>query len=103
MSNVIKFTPRTIKVYYCDVCKQPFEWGSNSHLYGSVGHQDIGARQFKVCSNQCRKKAPSILDMEYIIGDYGRGVFTIAYNGGEADIVSEQRIIDLARIMEDEE
>ena len=43
-----------------------------------------------------------------VLSDYesveiGRGVFTIAYNGGEADIVSEQRIIDLARIMEDEE
>ena len=40
---------------------------------------------------------------DYQIAEVGRGVFTIAYNGGEADIVSEQRIIDLARIMEDEE
>ncbi len=37
------------------------------------------------------------------IVEVGRGVFTIAYNGGEADIVSEQNIIDLAREMEDEE
>ena len=40
---------------------------------------------------------------DYEIVEVGRGVFTITYNGGEADIVSEQRIIDLARIMEDEE
>ena len=40
---------------------------------------------------------------EYEIVEVGRGVFTIAYNGGEADIVSEQNIIDLAREMEDEE
>ena len=40
---------------------------------------------------------------DYEIVEIGRGVFTIAYNGGESDIVSEQRIIDLARIMEDEE
>jgi len=70
MSEIIKFTPRTIKIYKCDVCQQSFEWGEESHLWGSIGHQDIGARQFKVCSNECRKKAPSILDMEYIIGDY---------------------------------
>ncbi len=40
---------------------------------------------------------------EYEIIEVGRGVFTITYNGGEADIVSEQNIIDLAREMEDEE
>jgi hypothetical protein len=40
---------------------------------------------------------------EYEIVKVGRGVFTITYNGGEADIVSEQNIIDLAREMEDEE
>jgi hypothetical protein len=40
---------------------------------------------------------------EYEIVEVSRGVFTIAYNGGEADIVGEQRIIDLARILEDEE
>ncbi len=39
---------------------------------------------------------------EYEIIEVGRGVFTITYNGGESDIVSEQRIIDLAREMEDE-
>jgi hypothetical protein len=39
---------------------------------------------------------------DYQIVEVGRGVFTITYNG-EADIVSEQRIVDLAREMEDEE
>ncbi len=40
---------------------------------------------------------------EYEIAEVGRGVFTIAYNGGWRHIVSEQNIIDLAREMEDEE
>ncbi len=40
---------------------------------------------------------------EYEIAEVGRGVFTITYNGGESDIISEQNIIDLAREMEDEE
>jgi hypothetical protein len=39
---------------------------------------------------------------DYEIIEVGRGVFTITYNG-EADIVSEQNIIDLAREMEEEE
>jgi hypothetical protein len=70
MSEIIKFTPRTIKIYKCDVCQQSFEWGEESHLWGSIGHQDIGARQFKVCSNECRRKAPNITDLDYITGDY---------------------------------
>jgi hypothetical protein len=70
MSEIIKFTPRTIKIYKCDVCQQSFEWGEESHLWGSIGHQDIGARQFKVCSNECRRKAPNIIVLDYIIGDY---------------------------------
>jgi hypothetical protein len=70
MSEIIKFTPRTIKIYKCDVCQQSFEWGEESHLWGSIGHQDIGARQFKVCSNECRRKAPNIIFLDYIIGDY---------------------------------
>jgi hypothetical protein len=40
---------------------------------------------------------------DYEIVEVSRGVFTITYNGGESDIVSEQQIIDLARILEDEE
>jgi hypothetical protein len=39
---------------------------------------------------------------DYQIVEVGRGVFTITYNG-EADIVSEQNIIDLAREMEEME
>lgn len=70
MSRIIKFTPRTIKIYKCDVCQQSFEWGGGSYLWGSIGHEDIGARQFKVCSNECRRKAPRIIDLDYIIGDY---------------------------------
>lgn len=69
-TEIIKFTPRTTKVYHCDVCKKLFEWGGGSQLWGSPGHDDIGARQFKVCSNKCRKNAPSIMDLDYIIGDY---------------------------------
>jgi hypothetical protein len=70
MSEIIKFTPRTIKVYKCDVCQKSFEWGEESHLWGSIGHQDVGARQFKVCSNECRRKSPNIIVLDYIIGDY---------------------------------
>ena len=69
-TEIIKFTPRTTKVYHCDVCKQLFEWGGGSQVWGSPGHEDIGARQFKVCSNKCRKNAPSIMDLDYITGDY---------------------------------
>jgi hypothetical protein len=39
---------------------------------------------------------------EYEIIEVSRGVFAITYNG-EADIVSEQNIIDLAREMEEME
>jgi hypothetical protein len=70
MSKIIKFTPKNIKIYKCDVCQQSFEWGGGSHLWGSIGHQDVGASQFKICSNECRKKAPNIADLNYIIGDY---------------------------------
>ena len=48
------------------------------------------------------QRAMEVLN-EYEIVEVGRGVFTIAYNGGESDIVSEQTIIDLAREIEDEE
>lgn len=70
MSEVIQFKPRTYKVYVCDVCGRSFEWTSASQLYGSLGHQDLGARQFKACSNKCRKASPNLMDLEYIIGDY---------------------------------
>jgi len=40
---------------------------------------------------------------EYEIIKVGRGVFTLTYNGGESDIVSEQNIIDLAREIEEME
>jgi hypothetical protein len=40
---------------------------------------------------------------DYEIIEVGRGVFTITYNGGESDIVSEQNIIDLAREIEEME
>jgi hypothetical protein len=48
------------------------------------------------------QRAMEVLN-EYEIVEVGRGVFTIAYNDGESDIVSEQTIIDLAREIEDEE
>ena len=70
MSEIIKFTPKTIKIYKCDVCQKSFEGGDGSYLWGSIGHQDIGARQFKVCSNECRRKSPNIIVLDYIIGDY---------------------------------
>ena len=48
------------------------------------------------------QRAMEVLD-EFEIVKVGRGVFTMTYNGGESDIVSEQALIDLAREIEDEE
>jgi len=64
----------------------------------------MGARTTSGGEEMTVKRAIEILsEQENLSVDVVRpGVFTITYNG-EADIVSEQNIIDLAREMEDEE
>lgn len=31
---------RWVRVYLCDVCKRPFEWGPESMWYGSIKDQE---------------------------------------------------------------
>lgn len=58
------------KPYYCDVCGGAFKWNSGSSVFGSIGHSDIGARQFLVCSERCKKNSPDNSFIERIIGDF---------------------------------
>lgn len=61
---------RFFAMRFCDVCGELFQWSEQSRLYGSIGHEDCGARQFLVCSDDCFKRRPSDAELKEIIGTY---------------------------------
>jgi ABC-type transport system substrate-binding protein len=75
----------TPRVHRCDVCGRQFGWHAEASAFGSLGHRDIGEREFVTCSAACTDASPSAADLEYIVGMFRPSGFVVNSHWPEWD------------------